>query len=185
MFRLLLLLPLAVSLLAQESRIAPFYDASSRCVPGPGSSGCAASEATSTYVPLRPVAPTVSVYRLSHKVPGKARKAWNRAADAAVKGRPEESIAFLDEALAQDGDFADALHMRGLFAFQAKDYHRAAILLQRAATLDDGNAAYLADAAVGQLVIRNPVGAERHARAALRLNPEQPRALAVLNNLKP
>lgn len=185
MFRPLLLLPLAVSLLAQQHRVAPFFDASYRCMPGPRPTDCVIPE---EHIAIsRPVlsAPPVSLYRLSHKVPGKAKKAWRRAAAAASDGRPKESLAFLDEALAHDGDFADALHMRGLFAFQDKDFRRAATLLHRAATLDDANAAFLADAALSQLVVRNPVEAERYARAALRLNPEQSRALQVLNRLKP
>jgi len=182
--RLLLLLPLAVSLFAQERRTSGFYDASTRCVPSPRSPGCLAPEEFAPP-PARSIAPLVSVYRLAHKVPAKARKAWKRAANAAIGGRPAESVAFLDEALSHDGEFADALHMRGLFAFQAKDFARAAAMLHRAATLDNANTTFLADAAVGQLTVRNPVGAERFARAALRLNPMQPRALEVLNNLKP
>jgi len=183
--RLLLLLPLAVSLFAQERRILPVFDASTRCVPGPRSPECPAPDEQITLLPPRPKEPAVSVYRLAHKVPGKAKKAWDRAADAAEKGHPQETVPFLDEALTHDADFADALHMRGLFAYQAKDFHRAAVMLKRAATLDDANANFLADAAVSQLTVRNPVGAERYARAALRLNPEQRRALEVLNNLKP
>jgi tetratricopeptide (TPR) repeat protein len=181
----LLLLPLAVSLFAQERRMLPFFDASTRCVPGPRSPECPAPDEQIGQLPLRPREPAVSVYRLAHKVPGKAKKAWDRATDAAEKGRPEECMEFLDEALAHDADFADALHMRGLFAYQTKDFRRAAELLHRAATLDDANATFLADAAVGQLTVRNPAGAERYARAALRLNPEQRRALEVLNRLKP
>jgi Flp pilus assembly protein TadD len=180
----LIFLPLAVCLFAQQRPITPFFDASVRCVPGPNSPDCAVPEEHITFRP-RPVAPSVSVYRLAHKVPAKARKAWNRAVDAAVGGRPQETVALLDEAIAHDGEFADALHMRGLFAFQAKDFPRAAELLDRAAKLDNANPGFLADAAVGQLRVRNPVVAERHARAALRLNPLQSRALEVLNNLKP
>lgn len=179
MFRPLLLLPLAVSLLGQQHRgVAPFFDASYRCMPGPRPTDCVIPEEHMEI--SRPVrsAPPVSLYRLSHKVPGKAKKAWRRAAAAASDGRSNESLAFLDEALTHDGDFADALHMRGLFAFQDKDF-------RRAATLDDANAAFLADAALSQLVVRNPVEAERYARAALRLNPEQSRALQVLNRLRP
>ena len=184
MSRLLLILSLGVSLLAQERRNSPFYDASSRCVPGPHSPECIVPEDFGPRSAL-PGPPAVSVYRLSHKVPGKARKAWKRAAYAAVEGRPQDSVAALDEAIAQDADFADALHMRGLFAFQSKDFRRAAALLRRAAALDDANNVFLADAAVGQLAVRNPVDAERLARAALRLDPLQPRAREVLNHLRP
>ena len=184
MSRLLILVLLTVSLFAQQRPITPFFDASVRCIPGPNSPDCAAPEDQITFQP-RPVAPSVSVHRLAHKVPSKARKAWNRAVDAAATGRPHQIVALLDEAIAQDAEFADALHMRGLFAFQSKDFSRAAELLDRAARLDNANPVFLADAAVGQLSVRNPVAAELHARAALRLNPLQPRALAVLNNLKP
>ena len=185
MFRPLLFLPLAVSLLAQQHRTAPFFDASYHCMPGPRPTDCIIPEEHVMLSSPRPSAPSVSVYRLSHKVPGKAKKAWRRAADAASNRRPQNSVALLDEALALDGDFADALHMRGLFAFQAKDFPLAATLLQRAATLDNANPAFLADAALGHLGIRNPVDAERFARAALRLNPEEKRALDILNRLRP
>lgn len=185
MFRLLLLLPLALSLIAQDRPRINSFDASMRCFPKPGSPDCDAPDDQITVLTPRPKALAVSVYRLAHKVPSKARKAWNRAAHAAEKGRVLETVELLDEALTHDGDFADALHMRGLFAYQSKDFRRAAALLDRAATLDDANAAFLADAALAELTIRNPVGAERYARASLRLNPEQPRALLVLNHLKP
>ncbi len=184
MSRLLILLPLVVSLFAQQRPLTPFFDASVRCIPRPNSPDCAVPEEHITFQP-RPVAPSVSVYRLAHKVPSKARKAWSRAVDAAASGRPQEIVALLDEAIAHDAEFADALHMRGLFAFQSRDFPRAVELLDRAAKLDNANPVFLADAAVGQLSVRNPVAAERHARAALRLDPLQPRALAVLNNLKP
>lgn len=161
-----------------------FFDASTRCVPGPHTPSCVVPEETYTFKP-RVAEPVVSMYRLTHKVPSKARKAWRHAAAAAFDGHPRDSVAFLDEALAIDPDYADALHMRGVYAYQDKDFNRAAVWLHRAATLDDGNPAYLADAAAGQLAIHSPVDAERYARASLRLNPEQPRALEVLNRLKP
>lgn len=187
MLRPLLLLPLAVHLLAQETApetrpgSQPDFDFRHR----PEWSSSDRDEWGQHNVIARPKAPAVSLYRLSHKVPGKALKAWHRAGAAARRGSTQEAVGALDEAIAHDGDFADALHMRGVFAYAEKDFRNAAALLHRAATLDEANPMFLAEAAVGQLAIRNPVDAERFARAALRLNPEQPRARLVLNRLRP
>lgn len=184
MYRFLPLLLLPVSLPAQHRAVPRFFDASVRCAHANATPNCLASEEHFTFEP-RPSAPAVSLYRLSHKVPAKARRAWRRAADAASKGSLGESRALLDEALRHDSDFAEALHMRGIFAYAASDFQRAAVWLDRAAALDAANPSFLAGAALGQLAIRHPADAERYARAALRLDPGQPRALQVLKALQP
>lgn len=130
-----------------------------------------------------PAAP-VSLYRLSHRVPGKALKAMRQAVKALGKGRTPESIQRLDAALAADPDFADALHLRGVLALQARDYPRAHACLVRAAALDDANPRLLANAAVILYLARKPAGAARLALAALRLDPDIETARIVLDKLR-
>ncbi len=129
-------------------------------------------------------APTpVSVYRLSHKIPAKAAKAWRKAAQAAFHGESEASSAHLDEALRIDPDFADALHMRALFAYRARDLETALRMIDRAAGLDTGSPSILADAAAVHLAAGHRQQAEGFARAALKLDSGQARAAQVLRLL--
>lgn len=130
------------------------------------------------------VAP-VSLFRLNHRVPGKALKAMRQAVKAAGDGRAGEAVERLDAAIAADPDFVDALHLRGVLALQAKDYDRARACLVHAASLDTANPRLLADAAVIQYMARQPEEAARLARAALRLNPEIETARIVLQKLRP
>jgi tetratricopeptide (TPR) repeat protein len=122
----------------------------------------------------------VSYYRLSHHVPDKALKLWQKAVKAARAGRHEESAELLDKALADDQQFADALHMRGVYALQAKDFVLASNLLTHAATLDESNPNFLADAAFGHFAAESPAKALTFARQALRLDPGNRKANYVL-----
>ncbi len=122
----------------------------------------------------------VSYYRLSHQVPDKAVKLWQKAVKAAKAGHSEESAELLDKALASDGQFADALHMRGVYALQAKDFELASNLLSHAATLDESNPNFLADAAFGHFAAESPAKALHYARSALRLDPANKKANYVL-----
>ncbi|MGJ5820141.1 hypothetical protein [Paludibaculum fermentans] len=122
----------------------------------------------------------VSYYRMSHHVPGKARKLWEKAVRAARAGRHDESSDLLDKALANDGQFADALHMRGVYALQAKDFTLASDLLGHAATLDESNPNFLADAAFGHFAAESQAKAQGFARSALRLDPGNKKANYVL-----
>lgn len=122
----------------------------------------------------------VSYYRLSHHVPDKALKLWQKAVKAARAGHHEESAELLDKALADDQQFADALHMRGVYALQAKDFVLASNLLTHAATLDESNPNFLADAAFGHFAAESPAKALSFARQALRLDPGNRKANYVL-----
>ncbi|WP_321477112.1 hypothetical protein [uncultured Paludibaculum sp.] len=122
----------------------------------------------------------VSYYRLAHQIPGKALKLWQKAGKAAKSGRDDESVELLDKALEEDPQFADALHMRGVYALQAREYSKACELLARAATLDQSNPNFLADAAFGQYAAEATVKAQDYARSALRLDPANKKANYVL-----
>lgn len=122
----------------------------------------------------------VSYYRLSHKVPEKAKKLFRNAGKAARAGRSGETVELLDKALAEDEQFADALHMRGLYALQSKDFQHARTLLDRAARLDDCNSNFLADAAFSHYVVESHSQAQDYAKSALRLDPGNRKANYVL-----
>lgn len=122
----------------------------------------------------------VSLYRLSHKVPEKARKNWQRSAKAVREGKVDVARELLDEAIEVDPEYADALHARGVMALQAQDVPSARSLLTKAAVLDDGNAEFQADAAVATYLAEASPQAEEMARTALRVDPENQKAHYVL-----
>ena len=122
----------------------------------------------------------VSVYRLSHRVPGKALKAWRKATAELKQGKPKSAAGYFDKAIEADPEFADALHMRGLYAVQTDDLAKARALLDKAAGLDNANPTFLADAAVAGYAANAFADAERYSRSALRLDPALKRAHYVL-----
>lgn len=122
----------------------------------------------------------ISYYRLSHRIPGRAMKLFQKAGRAVKAGRTAESVDLLDKALAEDEQFADALHLRGLCALQNKDFQGASDDLYRAARLDDSNVNFLADAAFGLYVIESTTHAQNYAKMALRLDPSNRKANYVL-----
>lgn len=122
----------------------------------------------------------VSMYRLSHKVPVRARKNWEKSAKAVREGKVEAARGLLDEAIEVDPEFADALHARGVMALQAQDVTNARELLTKAAALDDANAEYQADAAIATYLAEASLQAEIMARSAIRMDPENPKAHYVL-----
>jgi len=99
----------------------------------------------------------VSSYRLTHKVPSKARKSFERSEKEFKAGRSERALALVDEALAVDPEYADALHTRGVFHLGAREYSAATHY------------------AAGQ-----PEAAERSARQALRFDPDSAKAHYLL-----
>jgi tetratricopeptide (TPR) repeat protein len=127
-----------------------------------------------------PAGGAVSTYRLSHKVPGKARKQFEKSEKAAKEGKTEAARNLLDEAIQADPEFADALHARGVIALKALDVPGARNLLVKAAELDDANADYRADAAVATYLSKATPQAEQLARSALRMDPENRKAHYVL-----
>jgi len=122
----------------------------------------------------------VSSYRLTHKVPSKARKSFERSEKEFKAGRSERALALVDEALAVDPEYADALHTRGVFHLGAREYSAAIRLLDRAAALDDANPRFLTDAAVAHYAAGQPEAAERSARQALRFDPDSAKAHYLL-----
>jgi len=122
----------------------------------------------------------VSSYRLSHKVPNRARKSFEKSEKEFKAGRSEQALALLDAALAQDPEYADALHTRGLFHLKAKEYDAAIKDLDHASRLDDVNPRFLADSAVAHYAAGQADVAERNARQALRFDPNSAKAHYLL-----
>ncbi len=132
----------------------------------------------------------VSLYRLSHQVPSGAGKAYRKAAEASKKGKHEQAIGWLDEAIKADPDFVDALYRRGQYALAGGDLARARQLLGKAADLDPSWADLQSDAAVAEYAAKGFEACERRAAAALRTDPSNAkpnylRGLALLQLGRP
>ena len=88
--------------------------------------------------PARPVSGTVSVARLSHKVPPKARKEFEKASKAESKGKTKDVIKHLEKALAIDPDYMEAHNNLGTQYLRAEEYAKAELHFRKACELDPG-----------------------------------------------
>lgn len=132
----------------------------------------------------------VSLHRLTHEVRPGAAKAYRKAAGASKKGKHQEAIGWLDEAIKADPDFVDALYRRGQYALSGGDVEQARRLLNKAADLDPAWPALQTDAAVAEYAAKGFEACERRAAAALRIDPGNAkpnflRGLALLHLGKP
>jgi Flp pilus assembly protein TadD len=140
-------------------------------------------------IPEAPQPPTnskpISVARLSHKVPKKARDAFNRATALAKKEKHAEAVRELQEAVAIDPAFADAYNNLGVQHFLVNCFEDSETALRRALELDPAfttahiNLAYLA------LSKNDPGTAEREAQRAIALGDDSGEARNVLRMLRP
>ncbi len=122
----------------------------------------------------------VSIHRLTHEVPKAAMKAFRKAAEVSREKGDAASIQLLDRALELDPDFIDALHSRGLYAFNQRDFEAARRFLSRAARLDSASPVIQADAAMAEYAAASYPECERFASAAIRLDPSSPKSHYLL-----
>jgi Flp pilus assembly protein TadD len=122
----------------------------------------------------------ISVTRLTHKVPKKARDAFNRATAFAQKDKHDDAVRELEQAVALDPAFADAYNNLGVQHFLENRMDASEIALRHALELDPAfttahiNLAYLA-------VTKNDLAAaEREAQRAIALGDENGEARKIL-----
>jgi tetratricopeptide (TPR) repeat protein len=86
----------------------------------------------SSPTPVRRDGGTVSIHQLSHKVPGAARKAFERGEQAENKGHYEEAAGLFRHAVEIDPQFADAFNELGAMDVKQGDLSHAAEHFQKA-----------------------------------------------------
>ena len=111
------------------------------------------------------------------------RERFKRAVALHQEGRLSEADALYAEILAAHPDFAEALHLKGVIAYDRQNYDGALAMISRAMALKPGAAAFHHNIAgvygtVGRLDL-----AEEHMREAIRLQPDYAEAYFNLTGL--
>jgi len=128
----------------------------------------------------RPGSGTVSVARLAHKVPSKAKKEFKRAEKAHQKGDVQLSIHHLEKALEIDPDYMEAHNNLGSRYLQLQEFQMALTHFEKACDLDPGASIPQGNASTTLLLLKRHEEAERSARRALELDPGNLRARYAL-----
>ncbi|MCC6857394.1 MAG: tetratricopeptide repeat protein [Bryobacterales bacterium] len=123
---------------------------------------------------------TVSVKRLAHKVPSKAKKEFKRAEEAHEKGDVQASIQHLARALEIDPAYMEAHNNLGSRYLQQNQFEAALTHFEKACDLDPGASIPQANASAALLLLKRNEDAERAARRALELDPSNTRARYAL-----
>jgi tetratricopeptide (TPR) repeat protein len=112
----------------------------------------------------------VSVTRLRHKIPSKARKEFMRALQASSNNDRASETEHLNAAVALDPDFMEAHYNLGVQHFQAKNFPHALVEFQRAVELDPGAPAAWINLSATLLRLQRFPEAETAARKAVRVD---------------
>ncbi|MBC8166170.1 MAG: tetratricopeptide repeat protein [Bryobacteraceae bacterium] len=115
----------------------------------------------------RPGEPSVSVGMLRHKVPGKARREFERSQVAIERNDPERSLQHLQKAVELDPDYVQAHNNLGSRHMLLGHHEPALAAFLRAAELEPNSSMVQTNLAVAYLTLRNFAAAERSARAGL------------------
>jgi tetratricopeptide (TPR) repeat protein len=129
----------------------------------------------------RPVSGTVTVNSLLHPAPAAARKEFLRAAKAAQKGAPEESIRHLRKALVIFPAYIEAHNDLGVRYMQQGAYEQAAAEFQEAVKLDPVAVRPITNLALAWITLRRYADAESAARRAIAADPGFPPARCALS----
>ena len=128
----------------------------------------------------RPISGTVSVARLEHKVPRKARKEFRRAGKALRKGNEQKCIEHLQKAVAIDPEYVEAHNNLGARYLHIGQAEKALAEFRAALKLDAHAPVPQVNVAAALFTMKNFPDAETAARAALELNPLMTRARYIL-----
>lgn len=128
----------------------------------------------------RGVAPMISLRRLEHKVPRAAMGKFNKAGKLHKKGKTEEALLLLKEALELDPDYYDALATYGAVHLLRQQYATAIEYLEKAYAMDPNDALVAANLATAHLLAKGFAEAEGIARATLRQHPGDARTRYLL-----
>lgn len=118
----------------------------------------------------QPVSGTVSVARLSHKVPGKAEKELHKAQSDGEKGKNDEAILHLQKAIEIDPAYMEAYNNLGAQYVRANQAARALEEFKKAYQLDHNSPVVCANAALAAVMLQKYSDAEKFAREAVKLN---------------
>ncbi len=119
----------------------------------------------------RPASGTVSIARLSHRVPRGAVQAFQKAAKAQKKGDTAHAIALLEGAVKTDSQFFEAQNNLGALLLAQGDYERSRQSFERAVALDPSSALAQCNLGMALLALNQADSAEQAARSALRIDP--------------
>jgi tetratricopeptide (TPR) repeat protein len=118
----------------------------------------------------RPVSGTVSVSRLGHKIPSKARKEFNKALAASEKNDSQRAIEHLKRAIEIDPDFMEAYNNLGARYLHTNQPQEAAQQFEKAIQLDSSSAKAHSNLALAYLMLQRFDEAEREARESVTLD---------------
>jgi tetratricopeptide (TPR) repeat protein len=149
---------------------------------GPGSNW---EFVTSIPVPAQPAnpGPPISVSRLSHKVPGAAKKAYAQAGKRIREGKPELAIESYQKALAIDPAYVEAHCDLGALLIQLDRVTEAAAEFRLALKLAPEMSLLHANLGWTLLALGNMRDAEASAREALRLSNDNAAAHRLLGHI--
>ncbi|MDX1981073.1 MAG: tetratricopeptide repeat protein [Bryobacteraceae bacterium] len=128
----------------------------------------------------RPSGEVISVKRLRHKPPKKARKEYELAEKALKKGDPEGSLRHLQAAVEVDPEFLEAYNNMGTRLLNLGRPGPAAEAFRKAADLNPVESKPYTNLAIALLHLNQPAEAERAARHSLGLHRESRHAEYVL-----
>ena len=128
----------------------------------------------------QPVGGTVSVARLRHKPPAKARRAYDRAAKLSQAGEWERAAAELEQAVAVDPEFEEARNDLGTQYARLGRYAEAVVQFRLALEIDPDAALPRSNLAYVLIQLRQFDASEEQVRRAPHLDPMNIRAHYVL-----
>jgi tetratricopeptide (TPR) repeat protein len=128
----------------------------------------------------RPISGTVSVNRLRHQVPAKARNELARAERELRQGRLQSSVEHLKKAIAIDPAYMEAHNNLGTRYIALGDNERAVDHLKTALRLDPSSAFAQLNVGLALYFLKRADQAEQYARNAIRLTPGLPKAHYLL-----
>lgn len=117
-----------------------------------------------------PAQGVVSSYRFRHRIRRRARKEFERAAQAYRRHQVRESIGYLQKAVELDPGFVEAFNNLGTRWMEAQHPAEAAEAFRKALALDPATPVIRTNLAVALLWLQQPEEAERMARSALPLD---------------
>lgn len=128
----------------------------------------------------RPVSGTISVARLQHKVPKKARKEYEKADKKLKEGDIQGSLQHLLKAVEIDPKYMEAHNNLGSRYLMLNQHEKALDSFRRALDLDDSALLVQINMAVALMALNDHKQAEDVVRRVLRKNPSDPKARYLL-----
>ena len=128
----------------------------------------------------QPPAGPVSFYKLTHKIPNKARKEFVTAIKLEADNKSEEGIEHLRKAIAIDPNYMEAYNNLGSRLMTAGRTTEAIEALNHAAMLDPTSSFVHSNLGVVYLSTKNLPEAERQGRLAVALDPTSAKSRYVL-----